>query len=671
MNMLNQSSRVALAALLHDLGKLAERARIESNSNDIDGNKNTYCPKTPMKQGGRHTHVHAAYTGLAWDELEKTGHFPNLKKNCDPFKEAEAGGVFPDSAVNAAAAHHRPETFLQWIMATADRVASGFEREEFENKYNTSKERENHYRARLITLFEQIGMGEIEEGSLKWRYPLKSLTPQNLFPSQDCIPSNNEIAQDEYLNLWEELITGLKKIPKSHQDNLPLWLDHFDSLWLNITHAIPSATAFGIKPEVSLYDHSKTVAALATALWCWHRAHQLETVESLKEGWNDKKMLLVQGEFFGIQNFIFSEGGDTNKHAHKLLRGRSFQVALLAECAALKLLDALELPPTSQIINAAGKLLIVAPNTKAAQDKIKTVLQELNDWCLQHTYGEIGFGIATTPASCNDFSHKNFGDLQRRLFAELDKAKHQRFNLCTAEVPTVFTGFLDQFSSDWGVCRINGRYPADMQCSVNRGYALSRLADDQISIGEALTKKTRVVVSRDKSTLPSLVLDYFGWYISFVPEEEVSGKYGQIANERLVVRIWDFDLPDADGKTFHGYARRFVNTYVARFNEADEQTADKYGKWEDEVEFDREHPIKTLNHLACEDRLLLESGKWRGEIALLALKGDIDNLGALFQQGLQQPTFAKMASLSRQINFFFALWLPWFCEYGTEQQVTR
>ena len=195
MNMLDQSSRVALAALLHDLGKLAERARIESSVNDIDGNKNTYCPKTPPDQGARHTHIHAAYTGLAWDELENTEYFPNLKKNCAPFKEAETGGTFPDSAVNAAAAHHRPETFLQWIIATADRVASGFEREEFDDKYNFKEERPNHYRARLLTLFEQIGKGKIEEGSLKWRYPLKSLAPQNLFPSQDCTPGNDETAK--------------------------------------------------------------------------------------------------------------------------------------------------------------------------------------------------------------------------------------------------------------------------------------------------------------------------------------------------------------------------------------------------------------------------------------------------------------------------------------------
>jgi len=699
-NMLDATSRVALCGFLHDLGKLAERAKVEVSPDTLDSNQQLYCPhhKEFTDARGWFSHLHAAYTGIAWDELEKTAHFPNLKRDCEPFKIPAGDSQFPDSAVNAAAAHHKPETFLQWVIATADRVASGFERDKFEVEYNNLKERDNHYCARLLTLFEQIGKGEIIEGSLKWRYPLKPLSPQAMFPKQDCTPADNKSAQDEYKALWNQLLAGLKDIPKSHRDNLPLWLDHFDALWLTMTHAIPAATAFGVKPEVSLYDHSKATAALAAALWRWHHAHQLETADSLKSrsGWDDKKFLLVQGDFFGIQNFIFAEGGQTNKHAHKLLRGRSFQVALLAECAALKLLEALELPPTSQIINAAGKFLIVAPNTKAAQQAVERVRTEFNNWCLQHTYGEIGIGLATTAASCNDFSRGNFGALQKKLFEELDKAKHHRFDLCAKTSPAVFDGFLNEFNNELGVCQINGRYPADIAPSAKRDYALCKLADDQIRIGEALTKKKRVLITRDVDSLSKdhLSLDYFGWRIAFVPEDDVSGKYGQLASERKLVRCWDFDLPEADGTVFHGYARRFVNTYVPRWNE-DDRTLKLHGKYdrlsEEEIGQCTGDEIKTLHVLAAEDGVLSarhsgldpessasieldsrfrgnDKTKWLGEIGLVTLKGDVDNLGALFQQGLEKPTFAKMASLSRQVNLFFALWLPWFCEHGKDEQ---
>ncbi len=155
-------------------------------------------------------------------------------------------------------------------------------------------------------------------------------------------------------------------MPKSHRNNWSLWLDHFETVWGVYTQAIPSATAFNIRPDVSLYDHSRVAAALATALWRYHHERgetdevTAKELKAQEQSWQDKKFLLIQGDFFGIQDFIFASGGETNKRAAKLLRGRSFYVSLLSECAALKVLDALDLPSTSQVINAAGKFMIVA-----------------------------------------------------------------------------------------------------------------------------------------------------------------------------------------------------------------------------------------------------------------------------------------------------------------------
>ena len=81
--------------------------------------------------------------------------------------------------------------------------------------------------------------------------------------------------------------------------------------------------------------------------------------------------------------------------------------------------------------------------------------------------------------------------------------------------------------------------------------------------------------------------------------------------------------------------------------------------------------IKTLNHLARDDRRLDESNRWLGVEALMTLKGDVDNLGSIFQKGLERPTFAKMAGLSRQMNAFFAVYLPWLCAYDHEDGIRR
>ena len=69
------ASRMAFAAYMHDLGKLAERAKIAVEKDDINTHKQLYCPTN--YQTGRWTHVHAAYTALAIDKLEP--YLPTLK----------------------------------------------------------------------------------------------------------------------------------------------------------------------------------------------------------------------------------------------------------------------------------------------------------------------------------------------------------------------------------------------------------------------------------------------------------------------------------------------------------------------------------------------------------------------------------------------------------------
>ena len=441
---------------------------------------------------------------------------------------------------------------------------------------------------------------------------------------------------------------------------------NFDTAWLTFTQAIPAATAFGTKPEVSLYDHSKTTAALATALWRWHEAEQQTDASAAarlkdRSDWGTQKFLLIQGDFFGIQDFIFAEGSQTNKAAAKLLRGRSFQVSLFTELAALKVLDALSLPPTSQITNAAGKFLIVAPNTSAVKEALKAVTQEINQWFLTHSFGLAGLGLIGKPASCNDFLKGNFKALMTSLFSDLEKAKLQRFDLTEQSNP-VFT-----VAYPHGVCQYNGRLPADkIDGNDKASAALSR---DQIKLGSALTREDRLLIVRDPAALTGgssikLEVPVFGYGVAFTQNEDITGKFGALARDGNLQRCWDFSLPDNLADTlWQGYARRFINAYVPRFTEDDQWAMDKYQGCVDDVDFDHARFAgKTLNHIACEDRQpRTDREGWQGQVALMTLKGDVDNLGTIFQQGLQEPTFAKMAALSRQMNAFFAVWLPAVC----------
>ena len=669
-SLLDASCRVAFSGLTHDLGKFAERAALpDIERSRLDAHITQYCP---FRDGRYHSHRHAAWTALMLEVIEQNA--PDLiNGDISPFSQRtgkSSSQDITDSLVNAAAMHHKPETFLQWIIATADRVASGFERDEFE-KYNQGEDKtdtgRNHYQARQLSLLEQIRLQDASTAkntaaSLHWRYPLKAMTPKALFPvpRQGYEPEQDAPAQAEYRALWEQFTTNLDRIPESHRQQWPLWLDHFDTAWQCFTHAIPAATAFGVKPEVSLYDHSKTTAALATALWRWHHAHDhtgKSAIDALKTrgDWDEKKFLLVQGDFFGIQDFIFADGSQTNKSAARLLRGRSFQVSLFTELAALKVLEACELPPTSQIINAAGKFLIVAPNTQDIRERLSRLRRELNTWFLQNSFGLAGLGIVGKKASCNDFLKGQFGTLMKTLFSELEDAKLKRFDLTQGEAL-----FAVDYSN--GVCPYNDKLPADEKQSA----ALSR---DQIKLGTQLARQDRLLIAKEEADLKSgnivlLETPIFGYRVGFTGDEAASGKFGPLARNRQLLRCWDFSLPqNLDAPLWHGYARRYINAYVPTFGEVDAWTRERYGQLADDGDFPIEQgKPKSLNHIACEDRTPRTNREgWQGQVALMTLKGDVDNLGQIFQKGLADPTFAKMAALSRQINAFFAVWLPAYC----------
>jgi CRISPR-associated protein Csm1 len=686
--------RVAVAAYLHDLGKFAERAGVFDADPRLQAHLTLYCPF--RQQGGYHTHRHAAHTALGFDVLEP--YMPGLAAgDIAPFTglgrrddgSAKTPSQETDSLINASAAHHKPDSFLQWVVATADRIASGFEREEFE-RYNESKDETrlglDHYTARQLTLFEQIRLDgpELEEKGLQWRYPLRPLSPASIFPqpANKCEGRDRDAARTEYARLWQWFLDGLKAIPASHRSQWPLWLDHFDSLWMSATHAIPSATAFGVKPDVSLFDHSRTTAALAAALWRWHHETGLEGTAAAaamrdRTDFDKPKFVLVQGDFFGIQDFIFADGGQTRRGAVRLLRGRSFQVSLFTELAALRILDALGLPSTSQVINAAGKFLIVAPNTPATLDALEAVRGELDAWFLEHTFGQAGIGLAWEEACCQDFisgvsrqGASRFAQLRERLVISLDRIKHRRFDLC-ARGAYAFT----QVRFPHGACAYNGRLPAD-EPARREQPASCALSRDQLAIGRSIVQRFErllilrpddAVDLRESASMQPLEQSILGYRVAFTVAEEASGRFGGWAASGAMRRCLDFSAPrgsDRDGSQalWSGYARRFISGHVPRASGQERQQADRYVGVPDD-EYPRAGDLVSFDLLASGDREPAADGEgYRGVAALGVLKGDIDNLGELFRAGLQRPSFAKHAALSRQVNAFFAIYAPWLLE---------
>jgi len=165
--------KVAMAALVHDIGKFIDRDCLQLDWEDIDeSEKQLYLPFS----NGHYSHTHALYTAL----------FFRFYQNDLPLELQQDFWGEGDSLVNLAAGHHKPSTPMQWVITMADRVSSGWDRDTYDRHVQAATPWKNYKRTRMLPLFEQLAL--IPENERKkgqegaWRYPLSAVSSASIFP---------------------------------------------------------------------------------------------------------------------------------------------------------------------------------------------------------------------------------------------------------------------------------------------------------------------------------------------------------------------------------------------------------------------------------------------------------------------------------------------------------
>ncbi|MCD6653565.1 MAG: type III-A CRISPR-associated protein Cas10/Csm1 [Sulfurovum sp.] len=567
---MNEIQSLALAGLLHDIGKFRQRSGevLPENSYDLSA----YCPF--LQDKGYFTHQHAAHTA----EFLKTV----VAKQGDRYKFIEEN-IGDESFENISAKHHKPTKPKEWIVAMADRIASGFEREAFE-KYNNADDRQRehlkYYEVPLDNFFDEKNIFALER-----------------FSSQSIYSSKREkLTKEAYAKLYKAFLLDIQELKKRPKENFESGLDF---LLKKYTSFIPSST-YGTKANIPLYDHLKTTAAFASALAKYHEDDM--NVENIKD-YNTQKFLLIAGDFFGIQNFIF-ENLPTAKAA-KILRGKSAFIQIFIKVVALDICKKLELSKLSVVSDNAGKFEILAANTEQTKAQIKDIQKELNEWFLHNTFGESGIGISFVEASGLDFTSGKFQALRERLAKQIELSKYKKFNLTGQKAV-----FEMETKDNAHLCKTcNKRFKND----TNSDKACE-FCNIFIKLGEQLAKAESIQITHDaKGTIP-IYGDYYAEFKSFID-----------ADSEIVYDI-------TNDETFRGYTKWALRSYVAT-------TASEEGK--KIVDFEN------LEKQSC-------GGGKEGVKALMSLKGDVDNMGSFLKER-NIDSFAKFNFISRLIDYFFSV----------------
>jgi CRISPR-associated protein Csm1 len=652
--------KVAIAAFMHDIGKLADEGVFSVEKAFLRDNADLYQPF----YSGRHTHRHAVYTAAFIEYMEKIL----------PKKLNSAQWGLEDSFINLAAGHHKPETPMQWIIAVADRISSGWDRATFE-EYNRTVSARDYRKTRLFPLFERLMHETAEPGTKAYEhhycYPLEPVAPQSIFPIpvETLEKINNEAATEEYQKLFDGFLKALEKLLHK-EESLQLWFEHFESLMMIFGSSVPAARAGNIFPDVSLYDHSKTTSALAVALYCYHKQTDTMRIDEVKD-YEAKKFLVVAGDFYGIQNFIFSDSGETGRNRSKILRGRSFAVSLFSELAADMFCRSIGIPSISIVFNAAGKYTVVAPNTEEARVAMRDVETKINDWLMSISYGEASLGMSCIEASAEDFTKGGFSTLWDRLAQSMDRRKYRKVDL--DRFGGSVTSYLDGFRNDLRhpLCPFCGKRPSSVEVEgsvlIGEGESACKICRDHIFLGAHLVKRMRLAVTtpdadiRGRDKLLEPIFGGYGYQVAFQ-----DGALNDLARRGKLLKYWDV-YADEQGKVTRDATMKFINGYVpvtqeTDFYEVKLPTGRKSGRKKEElIEQMEEGAPKTFGLIANQSLHTGEDGESvHGIEALGVLKADVDQLGILMTCGLKPERFtlSRVATLSRQMNWYFALYLP-------------
>lgn len=190
----------------------------------------------------------------------------------------------------------------------------------------------------LISLFSKIvleGNDKVDEQYI----PLNKLSLDdgsfnNLKPAakKDTMGGWNLVP--EYNRLWDEFNFEFELIQNKTDFNTLL------ALLKKYASTMPSA-AYKSKSDISLYDHSKTTAALAVSRYLFNRDGDVKLTQ--KDDLNC--YLAIEGDISGIQKFIFkiSSPQEAQSGMSKRLRGRSLYLTLLCDAIATHIAEALEI----------------------------------------------------------------------------------------------------------------------------------------------------------------------------------------------------------------------------------------------------------------------------------------------------------------------------------------
>ena len=425
-------------------------------------------------------------------------------------------------------------------------------------------------------------------------------------------PNDNEMINLHKVSL-EKFYAEIKEIYQSgNTSHLKATLGTLFSLLWKYTSTVSSASYLS-NPDISLFDHSRMVAALSI---CMKDSDDIQ-----------QPIILLKGDISGIQKFIYSEIKETDK-ASKKLRGRSFFIKILSDTLSSYITREFNLYEANIIYNSGGGFEILLPSNDEVKQKLIQIERHIN----KSLYDLFGVSLQVVLAWGEYATNTLFGEfnkVQDDLTEKLGKKKSQK-SLSIFE--NIFPEIIEDKSED-----ISGINFEEIGTAIPHTSHLIEVQSDEI---DKLENKENIIN-----------LSTFGeyWYLvnksehleeSFFKIKKTNPKYTTLYN------IEDSSLGKLAAVTKKypeipiALSFKFIatNAPLSKYKENCKQQESNKGDEYRLLEFSE---LAEMN--SC------------GYPLLGVLRMDVDNLGFIFKQGLKNKAYSisRLASLSRQMDMFF------------------
>lgn len=379
----------------------------------------------------------------------------------------------------------------------------------------------------------------------------------------------------------------------------------------NLTY-VPSSTAKGEMADISLFDHLKLTAAMASCILRYTEEREItdykeKLFQKGKDFYTEKAFLLYSMDISGIQDFIYTI---TSQNALKTLRARSFYLEIMMEHMTDCLLQEVHLSRANLIYSGGGHCYILMPNTEQTKNTVEQYMDQINHWLTEVFH--ISLYVAWGYAACSADDLKNmpegsYAQIFRQISEEISAKKSHRYT--AADIVALNNREYGDYTRECKVCRRISEVDAEGKCPICMAierFSQNILYDDFFTVTlekseNALPLPGGYYLTADNREALQKRMQQDDYFVrAYSKNRMFTGKY-------METKLWVGDY--TTGKTFRDYAK-----------EAD--GIDRIG----------------------------------------ILRADVDNLGQAFVSGFENPenqnryvTLSRTATLSRQLSLFFKL----------------